>query len=88
MFGFNLALVVHTKYHLEDPRVYGRIILRWIFRMWFGGIDWFDVVQDGDTLRARVKYGNEPLGSVPCGEFAYCLRNRCILKKDSDPWSK
>jgi len=30
--------------HLEDARVYGRIILRWIFRKWVGGgMDWIDV---------------------------------------------
>ena len=25
--------------HLEDPDVDGRIILRWIFRKWDGGLD-------------------------------------------------
>jgi len=42
---------VHTRYrwgklrerdHLEDPDVDGRIILRWIFRKWDGGMDWID----------------------------------------------
>jgi hypothetical protein len=34
--------------HLEDPGVNGRIILRWIFRKWEGGMDWLDVSQDRD----------------------------------------
>jgi len=34
--------------HLEDPRVEGRIILKWIFRRLDGGLDWFDLAQDGD----------------------------------------
>jgi hypothetical protein len=28
--------------HLEDPVLDGRIILKWIFRKWVGGIDWID----------------------------------------------
>ena len=28
-----------------------------------GGIDWFDLVRDGD------RGGNEPSGSINCGEF-------------------
>jgi len=26
--------------------LYGRIILRWIFRKWDGGMDWIDLAQD------------------------------------------
>ena len=32
--------------HLEDPEVVGRIILKWIFRKWDGGLDWIDLAQD------------------------------------------
>ena len=28
---------------LEDPDADGRIILKWIFRKWDGGIDWIDI---------------------------------------------
>ena len=35
--------------HLENPGVDGRIILRWIFKMW--GIDWIDLAQDTDRWR-------------------------------------
>jgi len=31
---------------LEDTDIDGRIILRWIFRKWDGGMDWIDKVQD------------------------------------------
>jgi hypothetical protein len=29
--------------HLEGPVVDGRVILRWNFREWDGGMDWVDV---------------------------------------------
>jgi hypothetical protein len=29
--------------HLEDPGVDARIILKWIFRKWDGGVDWIDL---------------------------------------------
>ena len=28
--------------HLEDPGVDGRIIIKWIFRKWEGGMDWIN----------------------------------------------
>jgi hypothetical protein len=33
---------------LEDLGVDGRIILKWIFDSWMGGIDWIDLAQDRD----------------------------------------
>jgi len=44
-----LAIVVREREHLEDLRVDGRIILRWIFRKWDGGMDWIDLAQDRDS---------------------------------------
>jgi hypothetical protein len=34
------------RHHLEDPGVDGRIILRWIFKNWDGGMDWIELAQD------------------------------------------
>jgi hypothetical protein len=41
-------------YHLEDPGVDGRIILKWIFKKWDGGMHWIDMAQDRDRWRAVV----------------------------------
>ena len=41
--------------HLEDPGEDGRIILKWIFRKWDGGVDWIDVAENRDRWRAFVK---------------------------------
>jgi hypothetical protein len=39
---------------LEDPGVDGRIILKWIFKKWDGGMDWIDMAQDRDRWQAVV----------------------------------
>jgi len=36
------------KKPLVRPGVDGKIILRWIFRKWDGGMDWIDLAQDRD----------------------------------------
>jgi len=38
--------------YLEDSGVDGRIILRWIFRKWMGGMDWIDLAPDRDRWLA------------------------------------
>jgi hypothetical protein len=40
--------------HLGDPGIDGRIILKWIFRKWDGGMEWIELAQDRDRLRALV----------------------------------
>jgi len=42
------------RVHLEDPGVDGKVILRWIFRKWVGGMDWIDLAQDSHMWWARV----------------------------------
>jgi hypothetical protein len=48
-----------------DPDVDGRIILRWIFRKW--GLD--GVGSEYGQVAGNCEYGNEPSGSIICGEF-------------------
>jgi len=40
--------------HFEDSGIDGRIILRWIFRKWDGGMYCIDLAQDRDWWRALV----------------------------------
>jgi hypothetical protein len=49
--------------HLKDPGVDGRIILKWIFEKWDGGMDWIDLAQDRDKWRAFVN-DKEPSDSI------------------------
>jgi hypothetical protein len=55
--------------HLEDPCAGGRVILKWIFRKWDRGhgLDRFGSEQ-GQVV-GTCECGNEPLGSMKCGEF-------------------
>ena len=57
------------KRPLGDQDVDGRIILRWIFRKWNVGewteLIWFRIWSGGVLFEC----GNEPSGSIKCGEF-------------------
>jgi hypothetical protein len=55
--------------HLIDPGVDGRIILKWIFKKWGGGMDWIELAQDRGQVADSSECGNEPPGSIKCGEF-------------------
>ena len=39
---------------MENPGVDGRIILKWIFRKWYGGMDWIDLAQNRDRWKELV----------------------------------
>jgi hypothetical protein len=39
---------LRERYHLEDPDVDGRIILKWIFKKWEGGVDSIGLAQNRD----------------------------------------
>jgi hypothetical protein len=40
--------------HLKDQGVDGRIILKWIFEKWDGGMEWIDLAEDRDRWLAVV----------------------------------
>jgi hypothetical protein len=40
--------------HLGGPGVDGRIILKWIFKKWDGGMNWIELAQDRDRLWALM----------------------------------
>jgi hypothetical protein len=40
--------------HFEDPGIGGRIILKWIFKKYEGGVDWIDLAHDRGRWRAVV----------------------------------
>jgi len=60
---------LRNRVHLNDPDLDGRIILRWIFRKWNAGngLNWSASGQR--KVVGCCKCGNEPAGSVKCGEF-------------------
>jgi hypothetical protein len=54
---------VHTEFwwgdrregdHLGDPGLDGRIIRRWIFGKWYGGMNWIGLAQDRDRWQALM----------------------------------
>jgi len=56
--------------HGEDLGVDGWIILGWIFRMWDVGAYGLDWAGPGQRQLANAcECGNEPSGSVKCGEI-------------------
>ena len=68
--GFWWGILREKRDHLKDQRVDRRIILNWILWKWDGSIDWIDLAQNRDMWRAgSCKCGNEPSGSIKCGEF-------------------
>jgi hypothetical protein len=61
---------------LKDPEIDARIILKWILEklnIAGGGMDWIDLAQERQLV-GTCECGNEPLGSIKCGEFLELLR--------------
>jgi hypothetical protein len=56
--------------HLGDPGVYGRIILKRIFKQWDRDMEWIELAQDRDQVAGFCECGNEPPSSIKCGEFS------------------
>jgi len=54
--------------HLEDRGVDGSIILKWVVKNW-DGVDWIGLAQERGRVAGCCERGNEPSGSVKCGEF-------------------
>jgi len=54
---------------MGDPGVDGRIILRWIFGKWDVGHGLDRAGSGQGQVAGSCECGNEPSGSVKCGEF-------------------
>jgi len=40
----------------------------------FGGMDWIELAEDMGQVTGTCEYGNEPSGSMKCGEFLDWLK--------------
>jgi hypothetical protein len=65
----------------EKKRPLGRPRFRWednikmdLQEVGWGGMDWIDMAQDRDKVVSCCECGNEPSGSIKCGEFLDYLR--------------
>ena len=72
---------------LEDSGVEGRIILRWIFRKWDSRYGLDSSASRQGQVAVTCECGNEPSGSIECGEFLDRVRTHQHLQ-DSALWSK
>jgi hypothetical protein len=54
---------------LKEPGVDGRILLKWIFERFDGGMDRIILDQARDKWRALVNAVMNLRGSIKCGEF-------------------
>jgi hypothetical protein len=59
---------IREIYHLEDPGVDRRIIIKRIFKKWNGDMDWIGMAQDSSRW-GSYECGDERAGSIQSGEF-------------------
>jgi len=45
---------LRVRAHFEDLGIDEKIILRWIFRKWYVGMEWNELAQDSERWRALV----------------------------------
>jgi len=83
---------IREKDHLEDPSADGRIILKWIYRNWVGGMDWIvrgDPVGSGTAVIEifhRINFFGRTmaLGSIlPLNRNEYPGVKRPVRRADS-----
>jgi hypothetical protein len=55
--------------HFVEAGGDGRIILRWIFRKWDGGMDWIDLAEKWGQVAGSCECSKEPSVSMKSGEF-------------------
>jgi len=59
---------LRERVHLEHLCTDGRIILKWIFKKWYGGWTGLIWLRTG-TREGSCEYDTEPMGSIICGTF-------------------
>jgi hypothetical protein len=77
----------------EVKRPLGRPRRKWVdiikihlIEIGWDGMDWIDLAQDREQLRALVNNGNEPSRSIKCWEVIEWLHNWRLLKKGPAPY--
>lgn len=46
---------IRERDQVEDLDVDERVILKWIYKIWIGGMDWIDLTKNRDRRLALVK---------------------------------
>ena len=52
------------------------------------GMDWNQCGSGQGQVAGSSECGNEPSGSIECGEFLYQLKTDQLIRKDSVPWNE
>jgi hypothetical protein len=66
--GFRWGNLSETG-HFEELVVDGRVALKHVQVVGWGGMDWIDLAPDRGRVEGCCESGNEPYGHVKCGEF-------------------